>query len=196
MKKQEKQEKQEFDYLQSLVSEQIQEIRNFGPIAYEIFDVLMPPAGTMNVENLVHKLMELDKMILQVDADGLNLRTQPGISSPIIKVLSRGTQLIALDSDSDRKVGIQGQWLHVLDIAGDKGYVVAQFVSKIDTARDPREKIDHTMHTLEYFSKMELVQIDKQGDRFDVTLTQKGKYLADFLIEPKEDRLNDERFYK
>ena len=77
--------KQEFDYLQSLVSEQIQEIRNFGPIAYEIFDVLMPPAGTMNVENLVHKLMELDKMILQVDADGLNLRTQLGISSPVKK---------------------------------------------------------------------------------------------------------------
>jgi hypothetical protein len=191
-----KQENQEFDYLQSLVSEQIQEIRNFGPIAYEIFDALMPPAGTMNIENLVRKLMELDKMILKVDADGLNLRARPGISSPVIKVLSRSTQLIALDSDSDRKIGVQGQWLHVLDIAGDQGYVVAQFVSKIDTTRDPREKIDHTMHTLEYFGKMELVQIDKQGDRFDVTLTQKGRYLADFLVESNEGRFNDERFFK
>ncbi len=191
-----KQEKQEFDYLRSLVSEQIQEIRNFGPIAYEIFNALMPPAGTMNLESLVHKLMELDKMVLQVDADGLNMRTQPGISYPVIKVLSRGAQLIALDPDSERKVGVQGQWLNVLDIMGDKGFVVAQFVSKITPTRDPREKIDHTMHTLEYFSKMDLVQIDKQGDRFDVTLTQKGRYLADFLVESNEGRLSNERLYK
>jgi len=191
-----KQENQEFDYLQSLVTEQIQEIRNFGPIAYEIFNALMPPTGTMNIENLVRKLMELDKMVLRVDADGLNMRTRPEISSPVIKVLSRGAQLIALDNDSERKIGLSGQWLHVLDIAGVQGYVVALFVSKIETTRDPREKIDRTMHALEYFSKMELVQIDKQGDRFDVSLTQKGRYLADFLVESNEGRINDEHFYK
>jgi hypothetical protein len=189
-----KQQKPEFDYLQSLVREQVQEVRNFGPIAYEIIDVLKPPAGPVNVESLVRRVVELDKLILQVELDGINLFMQPALRSAVVKTLARGDQLMALERDTERKIGQQGEWLHVLDINGDKGYVLAQFVSRVETSRDPGERIDRTMHTLEYFSKMEIVQIDKQGNQFDVRLTQKGKYLADFLVQPDEGNLKNEQF--
>ena len=189
-----KSQKQDFDYLQSLVSEQVQEVRNFGPIAFEIIEALKSPAGPINVENLVRRVIEFGKLILQVEVDGINMFVQPALRSMVVKTLARGDQLIALDPDSDRKIGQQGEWLHVLDTNGDRGYVLAQFVTQMETLRDPSERIDRTMHTLEYFSKMEIVQIDKQGNQFDVRLTQKGKYLADFLVKSDEGSLKNEQF--
>ncbi len=63
---------------------------------------------------------------------GLNLREKPSATAKVIKVLSAGTRLEALDPADvvNARIGVTDQWLNVKDSLGSTGYVAAWYVTK------------------------------------------------------------------
>ena len=176
--------KSDFDYLHSLVREQIKELRQLGPIAYDILRALLPPTGAIDVKNLVNKVIQDRRPVVQVDPDGLQLRAAPEITAPVLKSMRQQSQLILLDPGSEEAVGTRGRWLHVLEMDGNNGYVEANYVSRVKSYQDPSAIIDMTMNALEYFNRLDFVDITQENDNFRVTLTPKGKNMADLLFQP------------
>jgi tetratricopeptide (TPR) repeat protein len=68
---------------------------------------------------------------LYATEDDLALRAEPSFSGFLWKRLVIGTELICLEpkATAQAKLGVNGQWIHVQDPAGDQGYVAAGFVS-------------------------------------------------------------------
>jgi SH3-like domain-containing protein len=62
---------------------------------------------------------------------GLNLREKPNATAKVIKVLSAGTRLEALDPADvvNARIGVMDQWLNVKDPLGATGYVAAWYVT-------------------------------------------------------------------
>jgi hypothetical protein len=181
-----KEDNKDFDYLQILVIEQVRELRSYGPVVYDVLGALQPPTETIEVESLVHTVIKKQKTVVEVETDGLNLRTSPAFDGPVIKVLPRGSQLIVTETEGEGKIGMAGQWLQVVDDEGHNGFVVAGYVAKTSASADPRKKVDQVMQTLEYFSRTELVKIDQQPGKYFVSLTQKGRYMADLITSPSQ----------
>jgi hypothetical protein len=70
--------------------------------------------------------------ILKTIVDGLAVRRVPVINDTnLIKRVPLNSDLIALDplADVQSKLGVLNQWLQVKDLAGDKGYVAAWYVT-------------------------------------------------------------------
>ncbi len=62
----------------------------------------------------------------------LKLRQGPGINYPIITQMPDGTALKSLESEEEvqRKIGRQGQWLHVQTPDGQRGYTAAWYLKQ------------------------------------------------------------------
>jgi hypothetical protein len=77
-------------------------------------------------------------LVVYATAEGLALRSQPTVAdTTLIKRVPQNAEFVVLDppDQAKAKIGVQGQWLNVRDIAGDQGYVAAWYV---DTSRqDP-----------------------------------------------------------
>ena len=60
----------------------------------------------------------------------LKLRSGPGVQNPQVATLSHGTMLKALEPESEftRKIGQQGQWVHVQEPGGTQGYTAAWYL--------------------------------------------------------------------
>ncbi len=73
-------------------------------------------------------------LILLPTVEGLALRAQGDVSADLIKRLPITAQLKTLDpaGEAAKKLGAQGQWIHVRDIAGAEGYVAAWYVTAAD----------------------------------------------------------------
>jgi SH3-like domain-containing protein len=73
-------------------------------------------------------------LIVAPTGDGLALRGQPDPSANLVKRLAITSQLKVLDpaGEAAKKLGAQGQWIKVRDIAGAEGYVAAWFVTAVD----------------------------------------------------------------
>jgi len=179
-----KKQNSEFDYLQTMVREQIQDLQNLGPVAFEVLKALLPPAEATDMESLVAKVIEQSRPVVQVEPDMLNMRSAPGVTGSIVKALSRGSYLILADPESEETIGTQGRWLRVRDMQGSEGYVSANFVSKFEKYDNPSEKIDQIMQAMEYFSRLDLVDISRDNQNYRIALTSKGKYMAEILFGP------------
>jgi hypothetical protein len=61
---------------------------------------------------------------------GLRLRSAPTTASSVVKVLPPHAHLLVLDprEEAESKIGKQGAWLHVRDVADEEGYVAAWYV--------------------------------------------------------------------
>lgn len=75
-----------------------------------------------------------EALVVAPTGAGLALRTQPNLSAGVRKRFPITAQLIVLDpaAEAAPKVGVEGQWLRVRDIAGDEGYVAAWYVTPAD----------------------------------------------------------------
>jgi hypothetical protein len=73
-----------------------------------------------------------DRLVVYALGEGLALRTQPLVAdSNLIKRLADNSEMIVLEerAQAAQKIGVEGQWLHVQDVAGAKGFVAAWFVA-------------------------------------------------------------------
>jgi len=181
-----KEDNKDFDYLQILVHEQVRELRSYGPVVYDVLGALRSPTETVEVESLVHQVIKKHRTVVQVEADGLNLRSTPAFDGQVIKVLPRGSQLIVNEANGESKIGLNDQWLQVVDEQGANGFVLAGYVRKTPASEDPRKQVDQVMQTLEYFTRTELVRVEPQGGSYVVSLTQKGRYMADMITSPSQ----------
>ncbi len=78
-----------------------------------------------------------DKYTLYACEDDLALRADPSVGGFLWKRMVMGTELICLEpkATAKAKLGVNGQWIHIQDPAGDQGYVAAWYVS--DTKGQP-----------------------------------------------------------
>jgi hypothetical protein len=77
-------------------------------------------------------------LIVYAATDGLALRTQSVISpATLLKRVSLNTQFISQEPDGQTlaKIGVDGQWLSVMDVGGAHGVVAAWYLSS--TPQDP-----------------------------------------------------------
>ena len=72
-----------------------------------------------------------DSMTLYVAEDDLAFRAQPSIGGYLHKRLVGETEVKSLESaaDTKKKLGVQGQWLHIQDPEGQQGYTAAWYLS-------------------------------------------------------------------
>jgi hypothetical protein len=169
-----------FDYLHSFVQDQLTQLRRFGPIIFEIFEVFETYGSQMALDPLIDQVLSHQKVVVRVESDALNLRAGPSIQSPIVKQIERGAQLLLSDPADESNIGKPGTWLHVMDLEGDKGYVVGQYVFPDRDYGNPQTKVEALMMTLESFNRMELVSIDPNIGV--VYLTTKGENTARLLM--------------
>lgn len=172
-----------FDYLEKLVREQMREVQEFGPMAYDILGNLQPPTDRIDVESLVQKILQTHRPVLQVISENLNLRSKPSFDAPTLRVLPQGSQLVLLELGGEVKIGVEGQWLQVVDMHGNQGFVAAWFVAPLEANEKVDEKIDRILHTLQYFNRLDLVMIDQEDQQVTLELTQKGRHVAEMLFE-------------
>ncbi|HSV86452.1 MAG TPA: SH3 domain-containing protein [Levilinea sp.] len=171
---------QNFDCLRELARDQLNQLHRFGPIVFEIFEILQNSNAPMPIDPLIERVLAHRKIVLRCDADALNLRAGPSLQSPIIKLVERGAQLLLSDPAEQGKIGKPGAWLHVVDLEGDRGYVVGQYVSLDHDYSSPPAKVEALMFTLESFDRMDLVAIDPNLGV--VKLTNKGENVARTLM--------------
>ena len=177
-----KEERPEYDYLEMLIQEQIMELRQFGPIVYDVFSALQPHAA-IKIEDLVESILSHDQLVVIGTADGLALRSQPSISdSTLIKRLPQGAKLFVIEPGGESKIGMQSQWLRVSDYEGHQGYVAAWYVTKVDFEEDNGVVVDKVMNLLEYSIKLDLVKFIQKGEMSMVSLTPKGKQISELLL--------------
>ncbi len=77
--------------------------------------------------------MPLEPLIVRAAVEGLALRRRPLIiKETLIKRLAIDTDLFVLEKPSraEKKLGKMGEWLHVRDVEGKKGYVAAWYTVK------------------------------------------------------------------
>jgi hypothetical protein len=79
-----------------------------------------------------------NRFIIYVAVDDLAFRAGPSIGDFLLKRLAAATELISLENKSTtkKKIGQQGQWLHVQDPDEDQGYVAAWYLS-LDKEPEP-----------------------------------------------------------
>jgi SH3-like domain-containing protein len=84
-----------------------------------------------------------DAMTVYVIEDGLSFRDAPNLTAVRLKALALNTSLVSLEAAAvaKSKLGVNGQWLHVQDAAGQQGYVAAWYVAaqKAAPAEAPKE---------------------------------------------------------
>ncbi len=90
----------------------------------ESFADLTPPVETAPLP------AKLTVYVSPLAAYGLRMRSQPSITAPEIKILKPNSGLTVLNAPeiAITKIGATGEWLHIQDQNGDKGYVAAWFV--------------------------------------------------------------------
>ena len=172
---------QETDYLEMLVRKEIEDIRKIGPAAVEILRVLQTAPTPLEIKTLASKILESERVYVDVAVDALNLRKGPGAAEEVIKVLPVGARLAILEPGGEAKIGTVDQWLRVADADGVEGFVVAQYLVRREVALSVGEKIDNIMVTLDQFDQMDLVEIFPQDGQHFVALTQRGKHIADYM---------------
>lgn len=86
-----------------------------------------------------------DSFTVYAAVDGLAFRSDPSVAAAIIRRVPLNAKLKTLESkaNSDAKIGVNGQWIHIEDNAGDQGYTAAWYVSKtvINEDEPPSEPI-------------------------------------------------------
>ena len=80
-----------------------------------------------------------DSMTLYVAEDDLAFRAQPSIGGYLLKRLEGETEVKSLEpaADTKKKLGVQGQWLHIQDPDGKQGYTAAWYLSTEKGAPPP-----------------------------------------------------------
>jgi hypothetical protein len=72
-----------------------------------------------------------EELLLRTTTEGLALRHSPFVADyTLIKRLSNGAIVRALDADADSKIGVHGQWLRIRDSKGIEGYIAAWYVER------------------------------------------------------------------
>ncbi|MEN4041930.1 MAG: SH3 domain-containing protein [Anaerolineaceae bacterium] len=170
-----------FDYLSQVARDQLTQLRRFGPIVFEIFETLQYSKAPMQLDPLIERVVAHQRIVVRCDADALNLRAGPSLQSPIVKLVERGAQLLLTNPADKNNIGRPGAWLHVIDMEGDRGYVVSQYVSLDQQYSNPPAKMEALMSTLQSFDRLDLVAIDPNHG--EVKLTTKGENVARLLMQ-------------
>ena len=84
-----------------------------------------------------------DTFSVYATVDGLAFRNDPSVSGALIRRLPLHSQLETLESkaDAEPKIGVNGQWIHIQDSAGDQGYTAAWYVSKTIVDEDEDQPV-------------------------------------------------------
>jgi hypothetical protein len=84
-----------------------------------------------------------DSFTVYAAVDGLAFRSEPSVAATLIRRVPLNAKLETLETkvESEAKIGVNGQWIHVQDSAGDQGYTAAWYVSKtvVDEDAEPPE---------------------------------------------------------
>lgn len=70
-------------------------------------------------------------------ADGLAFRASPSLAGGLISRLPLHVELTSLEPNSQHKIGVINEWLHVQEPSGDQGYVAAWYLS---TSKEEEEE--------------------------------------------------------
>jgi uncharacterized protein YgiM (DUF1202 family) len=73
-----------------------------------------------------------DSFTVYAAVDGLAFRADPSVAAALIRRMPLNAKLSTLESkaEAEAKIGVNGQWIHIQDSAGDQGYTAAWYVSK------------------------------------------------------------------
>jgi len=92
------------------------------------FDGNIPPAPPPPSKKVA---LPPNSMTLYVIEDDLALRAEPSIDGYLWKRMTAGSELKSLEdaATTKAKLGQQGQWVHIEDLAGQQGYTAAWYLS-------------------------------------------------------------------
>ena len=170
-----------YDYLHGLVKDQLDQLRRFGPIVFEIFETLETSGAQIQLDPLIDQVLSQQRVVVRVVADLINMRAGPSLQSQIIKLQQRDNQLLIVEPRDYDKIGLNDVWLHVLDMDGALGYVVSHYVALDQDYGNPQYKVEVLMRALDNFNRMDLVTIDPKFG--SVNLTTKGENIARILTQ-------------